>query len=168
MKRAELINAVYNSMSDLVGDPVAVIGMWSNQLDRLEQELAFELPAIFVEFEDIEWRQMQGGMHTADVGIRIHLITHTDGANTYSIDNKMMERFVLIDRIVDILCDPSYRQSWEIMGITRFQHTGSYTTYYGELMDNTERFVTRITDTTAMEEHASQPVKLSDIRISKQ
>lgn len=39
---------------------VKCVDLWNQQTDFLEEETAFEMPAVFIELGDIEWNVMKG------------------------------------------------------------------------------------------------------------
>ena len=49
--------------------------LWHNQLEYLEGEIPFELPAVLVEFRPIKWRHEGNGVRDAAVEIALHVLT---------------------------------------------------------------------------------------------
>jgi len=49
--------------------------IWNNNIEYIDEEQPFNTPAVFVEFQPIEWRHMGGGMREAAVNIVLHVIT---------------------------------------------------------------------------------------------
>lgn len=57
-------------LTDETGEPVIkTFDLWNEQVSFLEQEEAFETPAVFIEFRPVKWN---GGMpQQADVTLRL-------------------------------------------------------------------------------------------------
>lgn len=52
------------------------IALWNKQVEFMEQESVFPLPAVFVEFDKITWRTQSGGLQDADLNIALHVLTN--------------------------------------------------------------------------------------------
>lgn len=75
---------IYTSIANLLGDikdennnPVFKhFNLWNRQVEFLEKEIPFLLPAVFVEFENIQWKTLGGGVaQEADVSIKLHVVS---------------------------------------------------------------------------------------------
>lgn len=66
-------------LTDETGEPVIkTFDLWNEQVSFLEQEEAFETPAVFIEFRPVKWN---GGMpQQADVTLRLHIVTSWKGS----------------------------------------------------------------------------------------
>lgn len=51
------------------------IDLWNQNVDKLSENRAFRFPALFVEFEPIQWAQRGQGVRAADIRVRIHIVT---------------------------------------------------------------------------------------------
>ena len=49
--------------------------LWNRQVEFVEQETPFQTPAVFVEFDKIQWRTMGDNVQDADLTIRLHIVT---------------------------------------------------------------------------------------------
>lgn len=56
---------------------IAHVSMWNNNTEMLEENASFRLPAVFVEFEDMEWIQGGGGAYRANITVILHIITES-------------------------------------------------------------------------------------------
>lgn len=77
MMREELFEAIKTAMADT---EVKHIDLWNHNVEFLEQEDAWPLPALFVEFGEITWEPLTG-IHLRGTGeVRLHLVTNwSDG-----------------------------------------------------------------------------------------
>ena len=75
--REELFEAIKTAMADT---EVKHIDLWNHNVEFLEQEDAWPLPALFVEFGEITWEPLTG-IHLRGTGeVRLHLVTNwSDG-----------------------------------------------------------------------------------------
>ena len=51
------------------------IGLWNRQVEFIEQEEHFSMPAVFVEFGKMSWRHQQGGLQDTDFTVGLHVLT---------------------------------------------------------------------------------------------
>lgn len=49
--------------------------LWNRQVEFVEQETPFQTPAVFVEFEPLQWRTDGQHIQDADLTIRLHIVT---------------------------------------------------------------------------------------------
>jgi hypothetical protein len=49
--------------------------LWNRNTEQLASGTAFRTPAVFVEFEPIEWGQLSMGARDADLRVRLHVVT---------------------------------------------------------------------------------------------
>lgn len=74
MSRTDVFNAISETLR-LRSKSVKHVALWNHNVEYLEEEVPFEMPAVFVEFGPINWRPMKG----ADVGgceLRLHVVGH--------------------------------------------------------------------------------------------
>ncbi|MBK9292582.1 MAG: hypothetical protein IPM52_13300 [Bacteroidetes bacterium] len=48
--------------------------LWSPMLEWLDEEPPFALPALFIEFAPIQWRQQSQGIRDATITLRLHIV----------------------------------------------------------------------------------------------
>lgn len=72
-----MLEAIKTAMADT---EVKHIDLWNHNVEFLEQEDAWPLPALFVEFGEITWEPLTG-IHLRGTGeVRLHLVTNwSDG-----------------------------------------------------------------------------------------
>lgn len=136
---------------------VPYVDLWNDQVNFLGGGSAFETPAVFVEFEEINWHQQNAGARRGDIAVRLHIVTRAVSAHG-SHDSRMAEVLAVFDLINDI---NAAMQGLRSEGFAGFQLTTSATNHnHAELVENVERLVTSVQDCSAMR-HTSRIVGLS-------
>lgn len=136
---------------------VPYVDLWNDQVNLLGGGSAFETPAVFVEFEQIEWKQQNVGARRGDVPVRLHIVTRAVPAHG-AHDHRMEEALAVFDLINEI---NAAMQGLRGEGFAGFQLTTSATNHnHAELVENVERLVTSAQDCTGMRK-ASRIVGLS-------
>ena len=136
--RKQIFLAICARLSDQVPD-VRFIDLWNNNVQPLNGGATFPLPAVFVEFETIEWRQQNTGARRGDVAVRLHIVTRsmpTHGHTDPNLDASLA--FLdLIERIGTAM------RGLRGEGFGTFQLTSSATNHdHAELVESVERYVT--------------------------
>lgn len=140
---------------------VAFIDLWNDNVSNLNGGTAFPMPAVFVEFETIEWRQQGNCARMGDVAVRLHIVTKAVVTNG-SKDSRMkaaLDYLDLIDRInaaIQRLNGPNFASFMLTTSATNHNHA--------ELIESVERYVTRAQDITAMPSNVAA-VKLENANI---
>lgn len=49
------------------------VDLWNNQWQYLESEKPFDFPAVFIQFEKIEWQQLSGGRQMGEILFVLHI-----------------------------------------------------------------------------------------------
>lgn len=133
--------------SDAYPEGIAFVDLWNDQVNLLNGGSAFPVPAVFVEFEQIDWRQAQNGVRNGDVAVRLHIVTRSVPTHGHS-DPAMPEALAVFD-----LIDAVNAAMQDLRGVnfSGFMLTTSATNHnHAELVENVERYVTRAQDTSAM------------------
>lgn len=126
---------------------VPYIDLWNDQVNLLGGGSAFETPAVFVEFEQIDWHQQNTGARRGDVAVRLHIVTRAVATHGHK-DARMTEALAVFDLINDI---NKAMQGLRGEGFAGFQLTTSATNHnHTELVENVERLVTSAQDCTGM------------------
>lgn len=83
------------------------IDLWNQNVEFIEEEMAWERPAVFVEFNPIRWREvMQGVEYRAETSINLHIVSDW-GGGTYDgceLKEESLNVFDLSDQIHAALC----------------------------------------------------------------
>lgn len=145
---------IYKAVSQHLIDAqlgIQYISLWNKNTEQLTKQTAFRMPAVFVEFEPFEWSQLSKGARTADVRVRLHIVTETlatpeaDG----KYQDKALEHLDLIEKISATIHGLSGN------GFNAFMLLESVTDHDHErIEDNQECYITRITDTSAVKPQA--------------
>ncbi len=158
--RKQIFKAIAQRIAERCPD-IKFIDLWNEHVVEVATSVPWPLPAVFIEFEPYEVRQLSRWQREADIPVRLHIITrwqaYTAGAADKRIDTAL-QYFDLIDRVNAAM------QGLSGTGFTAFQLTASATNHnHGELMENIERWQTRAVDATA--ERPQQSVTLSTMEI---
>lgn len=144
--RKKIFQAICARLAERVPD-VKFIDLWNNNIQTLNGGAVWPLPAVFVEFEQIEWRQQNNAARRGDMAVRLHIVTRAIPTHGHN-DPKMpgsLEFLDLIDRINAAM------QGLRGDNFSGFQLTTSATNHdHAELMESVERYITSAQDTTAM------------------
>ena len=74
--RQELYTALCGRLSEM--ERVKHVDLWNHNVEFLEQEDAWQRPAVFVEFGQIAWQSMAGGKYRGEGQVRLHVVTDWD------------------------------------------------------------------------------------------
>nr|DAU81739.1 MAG TPA: hypothetical protein [Caudoviricetes sp.] len=126
---------------------VPYVDLWNDQVNLLGGSTAFETPAVFVEFEQIDWKQQNAGARRGDIPVRLHIVTRAVAAHGVH-DQRMGDVLAVFDLINAI---NAKMQGLRGEGFAGFQLTTSATNHnHAELVENVERLVTSAQDCTGM------------------
>ncbi len=156
--RKQIFQAICTRINERVSD-IKFIDLWNENIQTINGGAVFPLPAIFVEFETIEWRQQNNGARRGDIAVRLHLVTRQPATHGHK-DSKMPEALAFLDLIDKINAAIQGLRGDNFSG---FQLTTSATNHdHAELMESVERYITSAQDTTAMPPSMkSDSIKLS-------
>ena len=132
-------------LKDDAGQPeVKHFDLWNEQVEFIEQEEPFGIPAVFVEFRPVRWATLGGMVQQADVDIRLHIVTRWKGSakdgSLFLTD--ALERFDLLDRIDRCLFNLQEAEGGT--SFCMFRRTGSSTNHnHAELVEDISDFTCR-------------------------
>ena len=159
--RKQLFLAIVQRLTEKVPQ-VQFIDLWNEQVATIQTGSTWPLPAVFIEFEAYDVHQQANHVRTAEVPVRLHIVTRAQNYNG-SKDERMTCALAYFDLIDDInramtgLCGELF---------ATFQHTASATNHnHAELIESIERWTTRITDASAMRsrgQHIGATLKLTE------
>ena len=146
--------AIYKAVADRLKNQkvgVKFVSLWNRNTEQLSKQKAFRLPAVFVEFEPIEWSQLSRGARSADIRVRLHVVTETlaspEEGGKYQ--DRALEHLDLIERI------DAEVQGLSGEGFNCFMLVESVTDHDHERVQHDEEcFVTRATDISAVKPQA--------------
>lgn len=144
--RKQIFQAICTRLTERVPE-IQFIDLWNNNVAALNGGAVWPIPAVFVEFEVIEWRQQNNGARRGDVPVRLHIVTRTIATHGHN-DPKMPDALVFLDLIERI---NTAMQGLRGDNFSGFQLTASATNHdHAELLESVERYVTSAQDTSAM------------------
>lgn len=133
--------------SEAYPEGIVFVDLWNDQVNLLNGGSAFPIPAVFVEFEQIDWHQAQKRVRNGDIAVRLHIVTRAVPTHGHR-DPAMPEALAAFDLIDSINAAMQALRGDNFAG---FMLTTSATNHnHGELVENVERYVTRAQDTSAM------------------
>lgn len=130
--RAEIFKAIRQRLRD----KVAYIDLWNDNMANIESGVHFPTPAVFIEFESIDWVQGTMGTRRGEVSVILHIIDRripTDGSRD---DFNPLAYLQKIDDINDTL--------WGMTGqhfSSMMLKTSSTDHNFAELIHDMERWV---------------------------
>ena len=130
--RKEIYKSICAALQGIDGAPVRHVDLWNHNVEFIEQEEAWDRPAVFVEFVPIEWRADKGSYHTKGL-LRLHIVT--DWAGPLSQGDDTLEVFDLCDTV----CRAVVGLSGEHFGALRL--VGSDTNHnHEDIIESIEHF----------------------------
>ncbi len=83
--------------ADVCNRAVKHIDLWNHNVEFIEQETAWERPAVFIEFQPIKWHEIVTGVeYRADVLVNLHVVTDWN-------EGKGIGEFRLLEKIHEAL-----------------------------------------------------------------
>ena len=144
--RKQIYKAICERILQQVSE-VKHIDLWNNNIAVLSGGAVWPRPAVFVEFETIEWRQQQNRVRMADVAVRLHVVTDAVSYNG-STDPKQDTALAFLDLLNKV---NTAMQGLRGENFAGFMLTTSATNHdHAELIESVERYITRAQDTSAM------------------
>lgn len=124
-------------------DEIKHISLWNENIENLETEPTFQMPAVFIEFGEMEWKQGGNRAKNATTEITLHIITETlaDISADAEYREEALSRFDIIDKAVaSVECKGG-------KGFNKLQHKRSMTDHnHGRVCHDMEVFVCEVTD----------------------
>ena len=144
--RKQIYKAICDRISQQVPE-VKHIDLWNNNIAVLSGGAVWPRPAVFIEFETIEWRQQQNRVRMADIAVRLHIVTDAVSYNG-STDPKQDTALAFLDLLNKVNAAMHGLRGENFAG---FMLTTSATNHdHAELIESVERYITRAQDTSAM------------------
>ena len=140
-------------LKDDAGQPeVKHFDLWNEQVEFIEQEEPFGIPAVFVEFRPVRWATLGGMVQQADVDIRLHIVTRWKGSakdgSLFLTD--ALERFDLLNRIDRCLFNLQEAEGGT--SFCMFRRTGSSTNHdHDELVEDIADYTCKATEQLTMD-----------------
>jgi len=128
--------------------------LWNNQLETIEDECPFNLPAVFIEFAPIQWRHNLQGVREADVTVNLHILVREvaptkDGGQYEDQAFAFLELPNAVNLALHGLTGTGFDALTSKASVT--DH------YYSEIMHLQESFSCHVSDTSAKKEPLTAP-----------
>ena len=134
------------------------ISFYNAQILDAENENAFYLPAVLIEFNPITWNQHSLGGQTATITFALHVLT--DARN--DLDKAMATNIALCDTI-----HYSLHNATRSNGISTLQRTNSLTDVdNAEIIDGVETYKCFVNDQTALQQQNTTTIESLSIESS--
>lgn len=143
--RKQVFKAIADTLAALPA--VSFVDLWNNQVQTLNGGTAFPLPAVFVEFEALEWRQQGNGARRGKLAVRLHVVTRAVATHGHTDPNisRALEVFDILDGINAAM------QDLRGENFSGFMLTTSATNHdHAEIIENVERYICDVQDITGM------------------
>ena len=141
-----LMDKIFALKNEVGESVIKTVDLWNEQVEFIEQEDPFELPAIFIEFQPIRWMSLSGNVQQADATIRLHILTNYQGnyRSTNEYREESLQRMELLDQLDEHLNNTQDKN--EKCGFCMFQRIGSSTNHnHEEIIEDITDFSTRLT-----------------------
>jgi hypothetical protein len=132
--------------------------LWNRQVEFIEQETSFACPAVFVEFEPMNWQTLGNRVQSCDLNVRLHVVTewHAGTADYSPTEQQALNFLDIIDKMVYVLQNFStdYMNAWmRKRSITNHDHE--------RYVDNVEEYICHLRDTSAVRKYISVTPELT-------
>lgn len=99
----EYYEAPLDMDDDVCNRAIKHIDLWNRNVEFIEQEVAWERPAVFIEFEPIHWMSIVPSVeYRAEARVRLHIVTDWTAMTIAEVDGSG-KFFELPDKIHDVL-----------------------------------------------------------------
>lgn len=102
--RKEIYEMLCDRLKEVGGGAIKHIDLWNHNVEFIEQEEQWERPAVFIEFQPIQWRQVKTGSsisYTSRCRLSLHVVTDWHGSS--SADSEFREKSLsYLDLLEDI------------------------------------------------------------------
>ncbi len=99
----ELYDRITSALRAVEGGPIKHIDLWNQNVEFIDEEEAWERPAVFIEFGEIHWDPFKGPTDglTGKGEVLLHIVTDWKGsaADGSRYQAETMEDYALPDRI---------------------------------------------------------------------
>ena len=127
---------------------IKTINLWNEQVEFIEQEEAFDTPAVFVEFLPVQWGTLGGSVQRAELSLRLHIVTPWKGSAKDGSPywEESLSRFGLLDRLDAWLFNLEGADRDRGVAFCLFRRTASHTNHnHGELVEDVTDFTCQVT-----------------------
>lgn len=127
---------------------ITYVDLWNDNGSHFAGGAVYPLPAVFIEFDTIDWRQQNNAARRADINVRLHILNRATAGLHGSQDPAMAEALKRFDLLNSINAAMQGLRGDNFAG---FMHTISATNHaHAEIIEDVECFRTSVQDLTAM------------------
>ena len=145
--RAKIYLAIVDKLKTIVDtEDVPIIkhfDLWNMNVEYIDQETVWDMPAVFIEFAPIQWKEAGNGVQQANATVVLHIATAYQGTSAdgaYS-QSDALEYFQLLDKIHKAL----YGLKGE--GFGALKRVSSQTNHnHAEIIESIETFTCLVID----------------------
>ncbi len=139
---------------------ILLVDIWNSGFYSLEEEIFWQTPSLFVDFDEIEWHQLNNGVRRGDFVVHLHLIIkYNSGQDEYEAKiEETLDFFDLAEKINSAL------QGLRGEVFSGFMLASSFTdSEHANIFESVESFVTSVQDTSAM--RSAESASISNLKI---
>ncbi len=104
--RKEMYKMLCERLQTVSNGAIKHIDLWNHNVEFIEQEENWERPAVFIEFQPINWNAIRNGVeYRAEPIINLHVVTDWQGSSSADSEfrEKSLEVFDLLEEIHRVL-----------------------------------------------------------------
>ncbi len=144
--RKQIFTAIAEKLLTVPG--ITYVDLWNDNGSHFAGGAVYPLPAVFIEFDTIDWRQQNNAARRADINVRLHILNRATAGLHGSQDPAMAEALKRFDLLNSINAAMQGLRGDNFAG---FMHTISATNHaHAEIIEDVECFRTSVQDLTAM------------------
>jgi hypothetical protein len=137
--------------------------LWNQNVEFIEKETPFATPALFFEFDPIQWRTMGQQLQDADLTIRLHIVTKWYGQTKENTPAEIRQSMLdylnipaLVVKALQGYCTPFTNGLMRTQSIVNHDHV--------RYVDSIEEYVCRVQDNSAQKTYTT--VKTPELMIN--
>ena len=160
--RPHIFQAIAQAVAAVPG--VAHVGLWNQQVQYLSGGTAWPVPAVFVEFERLQWGQQLMGTRRGQLHVALHVVTRAVPTPMGHLDQRMPEALSVYGLLDDIGAAMQGLMGQHFSG---FMLTASDTCHdHAELVEHLEHYVCSVQDVSALR-RSMEPPQAPDLNIER-
>jgi len=140
------------------------VSLWNHNIEELEREKTYSLPAVFIEFTPFKWQQGGQGTKKSSIQINLHIVTKTlaDPDPDSPFLDEALAGFDIIEQVINSV------QGNGGEGFNRLQHVETIPDHnHDEIQHDVEAFSCEIWDYSHKNDTSSIPLRKVEISPNK-
>ena len=135
--RKEVYEKIREKLLEIGENEIAHIDMWNRNVEFIEQETAWARPAVFIEFEPVQWVSVVPGVqYRTEAKVRLHIVTdwNNEDPDVFDLPEKIHRELARLegDSFTDFTLAESHTnhnhedmvESIEVYSFMTFLHVG--------------------------------------------